>query len=241
MVTAAPISHLLVGRTRATDVLHRMRDDIVSCVLRPGQKLKFEALREIYGVSFSTLREALSRLASEQLVVAEGQRGFVVAPITPDGLTDLTRARVAIERECLLLAMANATPDYRQALLSAFHRMDQIEATMDDSAPPPAEWDARHFAFHEALVAAAGSPTLETIRRELWDRARRYRRMSSIMRRRAPGRFKSPGGKRAEHRAITEAVMAEDVETAVRLLEHHVRETVDGLLAILFDQVETAA
>lgn len=70
-MTDAPVSHLLIGRTRANDVLHRMRDDIVSCVLRPGQKLKFETLREIYGVSFSTLREALSRLASEQLVVGK--------------------------------------------------------------------------------------------------------------------------------------------------------------------------
>ncbi len=240
-MTDAPVSHLLIGRTRANDVLHRMRDDIVSCVLRPGQKLKFETLREIYGVSFSTLREALSRLASEQLVVGEGQRGFVVAPVTPDGLTDLTRARVAIERECLLLAMANATPAYRHALLGAFHHMDRIEASMDDRAPPPAEWDARHFAFHAALVAVAQSPTLETIRRELWDRARRYRRMSSIMRRRAPGQLKSPESKRAEHRAIAEAVLAEDAEQAVRLLERHVRETTDGLLATLFDEVETAA
>ena len=54
----------LVGRTLATDVLHRLRDDIISCVLKPGERLRFEALREIYGVSFSTLREALARLAS---------------------------------------------------------------------------------------------------------------------------------------------------------------------------------
>ncbi len=65
--------------------------------------------------------------------------------------------------------------------------------------------------------------------------------MSSIMRRRAPGQLKSPESKRAEHRAIAEAVLAEDAEQAVRLLERHVRETTNGLLATLFDEVETAA
>ena len=63
------------GETRAADVLHRMRADIISCTLKPGAKLRFEALRDMYSVSFSTLREALSRLVAEGLVIAEDQRG----------------------------------------------------------------------------------------------------------------------------------------------------------------------
>ena len=58
------------GETRAGDVLQRMRQDIVNCVLKPGEKLRFESLRERYEVSFSTLREALSRLAAENLAAA---------------------------------------------------------------------------------------------------------------------------------------------------------------------------
>ena len=38
----------------------------------------FEALRDRYGASFSTLREALSRLVAEGLVTSEEHRGFVV-------------------------------------------------------------------------------------------------------------------------------------------------------------------
>ena len=61
----------------ASDVFHRIRDDIISCIFKPGEKLKFETLRDIYGVSFSTLREALTRLVSEGLVEARGQQRFV--------------------------------------------------------------------------------------------------------------------------------------------------------------------
>src|SRR3546814_10891782 len=55
----------LVGGTLASDIHHRLREDIVSCVLEPGQRLRFEQLKEIYGASYSTLREALSSLVAE--------------------------------------------------------------------------------------------------------------------------------------------------------------------------------
>ncbi|KAF0124069.1 MAG: GntR family transcriptional regulator, partial [Xanthobacteraceae bacterium] len=82
-----------VEETRAADVLNRMRLDIISCALKPGMRLRFEALKELYAVSFSTLREALSRLVAEGLVVSEGQRGFMVAPLYLSDLKDLTDVR----------------------------------------------------------------------------------------------------------------------------------------------------
>ena len=61
----------------------RIRTDIIFGKLAPGEKLKLDGLREDYGASVSTLRELLNRLASEGLVVAEGQRGFEVARSRP--------------------------------------------------------------------------------------------------------------------------------------------------------------
>ncbi|MEZ5730370.1 MAG: GntR family transcriptional regulator, partial [Burkholderiaceae bacterium] len=48
------------GSTRAGDVFRKLRDDIIACDLKPGDRLRFEALKDRYGVSYSTLREALS-------------------------------------------------------------------------------------------------------------------------------------------------------------------------------------
>src|SRR5690349_4145590 len=64
----------------------RIRTDIIFGKLGPAEKLKLDRLREDYGASVSTLRELLSRLSSEGLVVAEGQRGFEVAPISGENL-----------------------------------------------------------------------------------------------------------------------------------------------------------
>lgn len=218
--------HSLVGGTLATDVLHRLREDIISCILKPGDRLRFEALREIYGVSFSTLREALARLASERLVVAEGQRGFVVAPISREDLLDVTDARVLIERECLRRAMTDGDNEWEAQILSSYHRLDRVESRLSDPRGVTSEWDARHFEFHESLVAAAHSPTLAEIRRSLFERARRYRRLSAMSRR-------TPRAKEHEHRTLMEAVLSRQIPYAQDLIESHIRETAHNLLAAL--------
>jgi DNA-binding GntR family transcriptional regulator len=66
-------------------VWKRLRGDILAGRLAPGQKLRLDALRGDYGASVSTLREVLNRLVTEELVLAEGQRGFEVAPISRAG------------------------------------------------------------------------------------------------------------------------------------------------------------
>jgi DNA-binding GntR family transcriptional regulator len=71
----------------------RIRTDIVFGRLRPGQKLKLEGVKESYGVSVSTLREILSRLTGEGFVVAEGRRGFEVAPVSIENLKELADRR----------------------------------------------------------------------------------------------------------------------------------------------------
>jgi len=226
-------SHSLVGGTLANDVLHRLREDIISCILKPGEKLRFEALREIYGVSFSTLREALSRLASERLVVSEGQRGFVVAPISAEDLLDVTDARVVLERECIARSMARGGADWKAAVLSAYHKLDRLEATLDNQQRVTREWDQLHFDFHEAMVAAAGSPTLEELRHALFERARRYRRLSALVR-------KAPRVKSDEHRMLMEAVLSGDSDAAQDLIERHIREIAQNVIRNGLGQNEAA-
>ncbi|WP_164034223.1 GntR family transcriptional regulator, partial [Serratia marcescens] len=69
--------------------------------LQPGRKLKLDVLRVDYEASVSTLREILSRLASEKLVVAEGQRGFEVMPISVANLREIAALRQLLECHAL--------------------------------------------------------------------------------------------------------------------------------------------
>ncbi|MBZ9708590.1 FCD domain-containing protein [Mesorhizobium sp. ESP7-2] len=212
------------GETRAADVLARMRADIISCTLKPGAKLRFEALREMYEVSFSTLREALSRLVAEGLVVAEGQRGFLVAPVSLFDLNDLTDVRALIERQCIKLAIERGDDRWEGDIIATFHRMDRLQSRLGTSYYLSDDWGALHGAFHLSLVAACGSPNLLEIRQKLFERAHRYRRMSSQFR-------PQWRAKDVEHKMIMDRVIARDTAAAQDLVERHIRETTENVIA----------
>lgn len=209
------------GETRAGDVHLRMRDDILSCVLKPGEKLRFEALRDRYEVSFSTLREALVRLSAENLVVSEGQRGFAVAPVSLADLQDLTNVRVLVEREALRLSMQLGDDAWEADILASYHRMDRLQARLGAQYFFDDEWARLHGVFHRSLVCACGSPVLLELRQTLFDRAHRYRRMSSQFR-------KKWRPKDVEHKVILDAAIARSPK-ALDLIERHFRETTENV------------
>lgn len=230
--TPAARSRKEFGKTVAGDITHRLRQDIVGCRLKPGEPLKFDALRLAFGASFTTLREALTSLVADGLVVAEEQRGFRVAPVTAADLADLTHARVLIEVDLLRRSIVEGGDDWEIAVISTLHRLRRIEERLTGSLAEDPDWKIAHRQFHEALVSAARSPTLQTIRSALFDRAERYRNLSLMYR--PPTRDKA-----GEHRAIMQAAIARDADLAVSLIDRHIRSTSDNVAAYaahLFDQ-----
>ena len=96
------------SRTLTEQTYNDLRTDIVEGRLLPGSKLRIEHLRQRYQVGAGTLREALTRLVSDALVTAEGQRGFRVSPIAMDDL----RAR-GVNRDTCEELLARITGTYR--------------------------------------------------------------------------------------------------------------------------------
>src|SRR5580698_4068296 len=74
-----------------------VRRDILGCRLVPGEKIKINDISGHHSVSVQAVREALSRLTAEGLVIAEAQRGFRVMPVSRADLEDLTSTRIEIE------------------------------------------------------------------------------------------------------------------------------------------------
>lgn len=212
------------SRTLAGQVLARLKDDIVWCRLRPGAPLRFEALKETYGASFTTLREALTALAADGLVVSEGQRGFRVAPVSEADLIDLTDTRVLVEKQMLALSIDKGGDEWEVTAAAAFHRMSLVVQRHGAKTSTTPEWKQAHAQFHEALVAAAGSPILHGFRASLYARAERYRTLGALFRKRTPD-------KAAEHKAILDAALARNEAKASKLIDAHIRATTSDVLA----------
>src|SRR5665213_3204359 len=90
----APRRQIDAPKTLADEAYQRIHHDIIRGEFAPGDKLQPDALRERYNIGLSPVREALSRVALEGLAVAEGQRGFFVAPATRQELLDIADLRI---------------------------------------------------------------------------------------------------------------------------------------------------
>jgi DNA-binding GntR family transcriptional regulator len=203
----------------------QLRADLLSCRILPGSRLKIQELCTRLAVSLGAIREALSRLTSEGLVVAEPQRGFSAAPISIEDLRDLTRVRVEIDSLCLRRAIELGDVDWEARAVAAFHRLSRTpERAAGDPSRSSDGWAQAHAAFHTALIEGCDSPWLLRLHGQLYDQSERYRRLSISItpRRRNIGN---------EHQAILDAALARDADKAVRLLAAHIDATADILAA----------
>lgn len=214
-------SRTLIERTYAL-----LRTDIVEGRLAPGARLRVEHLKDRYEVSAGTLREALTRLVSDALVVAEGQRGFSVAPITVEELADITDLRVRLETEALRQSVRAGDAAWRAALTRAFEAVVAFELPLQPS--DGRRWEAANSHFHAVLLSGCSSPWTLRVLAQLNRHGERYRRYSL-------GLQDVDRDVHHEHRLIYEGAMAGQEARAALALELHIRATPDRMLAALRD------
>lgn len=210
-------------KTLVEGAYKRLRRDIIEGTHAPGDKLRVEHLKERYDVGAGTLREALLMLVTDALVVAQGQRGFRVAPISLADFEDITRTRVLLETEALRQSIAAGGEEWEAAIVAAFHRLSRAEQRLADHEQGISEeWEMRNRAFHEALISASASRWIRHFQHILYQQSERYRRISL---------FRQPIARdiHAEHQALFEASLARDATRATSILTEHLLRTLDAV------------
>jgi GntR family carbon starvation induced transcriptional regulator len=206
------------GRTRAGDVYTALRDEILGGVLVPGQRLFINELAATHGVSLGVVREAVTRLASEQLLEATPQQGFRVRRLSLEDLQDLAWLRTRVEAIAVREAIARGDLAWEADLVAAHHRLKATPMWHPDGEPNR-EFMTVHSAFHAALTAGSRRPRLLHVRQQLFDAAELYRYWAG-----AVGGL-SEQVVAADHEAILEATLARDADRAAQLLTEHLDRT----------------
>ena len=217
---AAPDDGATISRTLIEQTYAALRNDIIEGRLEPGSKLPIEHLRVQYSVGAGTLREAITRLASDALVTTEGQRGFRVAPIAIEELEDITRLRVHVEIEALRLSIRHGGARWRAGLRQSYEAISALEQPIEPTYRR--QWEALNVRFHEALLAGHESPWTRKVLGLLARHGERYRRYAMGL----PGSVRDV---HAEHTEIFEHALAGREARAALALEAHIRATPDLL------------
>jgi DNA-binding FadR family transcriptional regulator len=163
------------NRDLSVQIAEAIRDAIMSGGLLVDERLPSEAeLCEKFGVSRPTVREALKRLAAQNLIrtqrgasggafvnrisfeEAYGQQittSTLLLSMNEVDFETACEARYAMERACVTLSAARRTPDQLATMRAEIHRQSQ-PGLSDES------FCASDVAFHRALVDGAGNPVL---------------------------------------------------------------------------------
>src|SRR5580700_8623872 len=129
-------------RNQTTVAYEALRADILHGRRMPGKKLKIQELADDFGVSPGAVREALSRLVPEELVVSRDQRGFLVSPVSLADLADLTDVRCEIESLALRRSVALGDVNWEAGILAAEHRLRSKAVVNGEDAK--ARWVPNH-------------------------------------------------------------------------------------------------
>jgi GntR family carbon starvation induced transcriptional regulator len=188
---------------------------------RPGEKLGMQRLRDDLGIGLSPIREALSKMISSGLVQADGNKGFSVVRVTEKLTRDLSETYARIEELALRLAIEKGDANWEAKIAGQFHLLSKLE----QSAEPISwsDWLPVNAAFHRAIVEGCNSDALLELRDSLVNRMHLHFRMM----------YNMPGWAEVnhlEHKAIYDAVMARDADSAVSLLHNHILGSLDEQL-----------
>jgi DNA-binding GntR family transcriptional regulator len=197
------------GLPSSEHVYRRLKDRIISGTLAPDTRLIELSIAAEFGVSRTPVREALKRLAAENLVLHDPARGMVVHAPDADEIEDVFVVREALDGLAARLAAHRVTP-------SELARLRLIVDSMADAVANDRHEQivVANLRFHDVIYSAAGNPMLERVASDLRDYVRRFSTLP----------FASPDRVQqvlAEHEAILGALEKHDPAAAERASDSH--------------------
>lgn len=233
-------AHEMIGRapSLAEVVAQRLREDIASGRIQPGERLPTEQrLAATFGVSRPIVREAIGRLKHDGLVLTrQGAGAFVAEPgavlafrldiadfSDPGEIQDIVELLMAVEAGATAHAAARRTALDLERIQE---RLTAMQAAITRGEPGVDE----DMAFHRAIVEAARNPFFRDLSDFLDRRVRRFIRTARANSARFQGLTEAV---QQEHHAIFDAIAAGDAAAARGAAEAHLRNAAARLALYL--------
>jgi DNA-binding GntR family transcriptional regulator len=201
-------------------VYRQLKDQIVSGDLAPGSRLIELGIAADFGVSRTPVREALKRLAAENLVLADPSRGMIVHAPDAGEIEDVFVVRQALDGLAARLAAHRITP-------TELSRLRVIVDTMREAIASGRREQIiiANQRFHDVIYSAAGNEALARVASDLRDFVRRFTTLP----------FASPDRVEhvlAEHEAVLDALQRHDPEAAQAASNAHLEAAREYLVRL---------
>jgi len=194
-------------------VYQKIRDAIVTGLIKPGEKLSEVELADKLAVSRTPVREAIRQLTQSGLVELIPRKGAYVRKLTAEDISDFYDVRLALELLAIERLCSKTPPEELKRFREIFSSF---------SSDDPMEFVRLDTEFHLRLCEAANNRFLMTIFNNLYDLLQLYRRHSV-----AGLPLKSLA---SEHVEIIDAILERDEERAKAAMRNHLERLRDLLV-----------
>lgn len=193
----------------------RLRDEILSGALQPGERLIEEQIRQRFSISRAPLREALRLLAQQGLVEHLPRRGARVATWSDQDIRELFELRTLLERHAVLAAFPLAGGPDVDPLGDVRRHLERMRAAQD-TGDQLAKDDA-HRDFHAAIVALAGNRQLDLAMEPILIKLQRPMAVNL----RLEASICGPAEGLRRHEALVTALESNDADVVLQALHDH--------------------
>ncbi len=218
-------------RQRASDsVYEALRSGILTRVFEPGQRLNVPELAQQLQVSLTPVKDALNRLAAEDLIEIRPHSGTFVTLVMPEDVAETFQIRAALESLAGELAIGNAGPS---DIAELRRLVNQMSAPVADEAAwsTHEEWNSR---FHQLIVDLSRNRKLI----QMYEDLNTHIQIARIHRGRHEWQDRLPA-ERAEHEAIIRAFEEHDAAALQQALRIHVTRAAESLVRDIKEQNAT--
>ena len=205
------------------DTYARLRDLILSNVLRAGQKLVDRDLAEQLGVSRTPVREALGRLAMMGLVEARTRRGYYVTEFSAKQVADLYEFRKMLEVHAAKLAAQNAQPSH----LREFDRILVASEKLTSDPTNHANAVKLDLEIHELIAQASGNDSLHRAIQNLLDKVMCFIWVDDVT-----VDMATLAAAHREHQTLLHMIKEKDAERAAELIRTHIDNAQERLAKV---------
>ena len=193
-------------------IVQQLRDAILNGVFKPGTRLVESGIADQLDVSRAPVREALSALEQEGLLVNVPRRGHFVIEFTERDIEEIYSLRLLLEIEALRRAINRVT---NQDLAEMQNILDDLDIAAHQKTDPE-KIIALDLSFHELVCRAADHKWLYSA----WDNLRVHTRL--LMGITSRTHYDAPDQPRSLHQGILHAICIKDLKNAEAGLTDHI-------------------
>jgi DNA-binding GntR family transcriptional regulator len=128
---STPVPDATATRLVAEHAYMELRDRIVTLRLPPGTVLREDELMSELGIGRTPLREAVKRLALENLVSVQPRRGTSVSAVEAADIQNITEVRAELEGYAAELAALRLDPETRASAEALLHDLEALDGPAD--------------------------------------------------------------------------------------------------------------